>query len=356
MAVDWMDVWIATDATHRRLEQWRTAFATAADWAAHEAEQSDTETAALIESLVRQREEAAAAVARRFPGQAARFVPHEELPDRWKQGVSGAYLSMVGETLEADLAVVGTREVDTSPAAPLSKWLRTLADDLPCAFISGGAVGVDTLVQKAALAAGRPVIVVVAGGLGFAGPSANLEGFRAVVAAGGAVVSERAPLVAPRRSAFLRRNRVIAAAATATLVVRSDVKGGAMSTAAHARGFQRPVFAVPGPPWERGSAGTNALLSQGAALCSSARDLVPVVAPAQRALFVETDTSRRGAVRTPPRDPVQASLHRAIERGARTLEELSRELPLSVPALQHAVLLLTLDGRVAETADGLVTT
>ena len=73
---------------------------------------------------------------------------------------------------------------------------------------------------------------------------------------------------------FLRRNRIIAGLADATLVVESGSRGGAMVTADIAVSYSREVFAVPGFPGEKYSEGCNLLIkSNKACLAENGNDI-----------------------------------------------------------------------------------
>jgi DNA processing protein len=76
------------------------------------------------------------------------------------------------------------------------------------------------------------------------------------------------------RRRFETRNRVIAALATATVIVESGTRGGAMTAARHAWDLGRPLMAVPGPVTSELSAGCNQLIqSRRAVLVTSAADI-----------------------------------------------------------------------------------
>jgi len=76
------------------------------------------------------------------------------------------------------------------------------------------------------------------------------------------------------RGAFVRRNRIIAALAAATVVVEAGEKSGALATAAIARTLGRAVLAVPGDVDRPGAQGTLSLLRQGARPCADAADVL----------------------------------------------------------------------------------
>lgn len=132
---------------------------------------------------------------------------------------------------------------------------------------SGGAYGIDAAAHRGALVGGGRTVVVLAGGVDRAYPAGNAALLEEVVATGGALVSEVPPGSAPTRGRFLQRNRLIAAATAATVVVEAGWRSGAASTAHHAARLLRPVGAVPGPVTSAASAGCHRLLRDGVAVC-----------------------------------------------------------------------------------------
>ena len=70
-----------------------------------------------------------------------------------------------------------------------------------------------------------------------------------------------------QRAHFLQRNRIIAGLAQATIVVESKSKGGALTTAAYALGYERDVFAVPGRPNDTVAQGCLELIKTQKATC-----------------------------------------------------------------------------------------
>lgn len=133
--------------------------------------------------------------------------------------------------------------------------------------VSGGAYGIDAAAHRGALIGGGATLVVLAGGVDRAYPVGNAQLLEEVVRAGGSLVSEVPPGSAPSRGRFLQRNRLIAAASRATVVVEAAWRSGAASTAHHAARLLRPVGAVPGPVTSAASAGCHRLLRDGVAVC-----------------------------------------------------------------------------------------
>ena len=135
------------------------------------------------------------------------------------------------------------------------------------AVVSGGAYGIDAAAHRGALLGGGATLVVLAGGVDRAYPAGNARLLDEVVRAGGSLLSEVPPGSTPHRSRFLQRNRLIAAASRATVVVEAAWRSGAASTAHHAARLLRPVGAVPGPVTSAASAGCHRLLRDGVAVC-----------------------------------------------------------------------------------------
>ena len=132
-------------------------------------------------------------------------------------------------------------------------------------MISGGAIGIDAEAHKSAMDSGLKTAAFMAGGVDKAYPQANWELFHEMVQAGGALISEVSPGTTPSRFRFLQRNRLIAAASSATFIVEAGYRSGTRNTANHARVIGREVFAVPGPWAFAPARGANEIIAEGLA-------------------------------------------------------------------------------------------
>ncbi|MBL8742781.1 MAG: DNA-processing protein DprA, partial [Myxococcales bacterium] len=132
------------------------------------------------------------------------------------------------------VAIVGTRRA-TEDAL---RFTRSLAGELAEAGVaiwSGGALGIDAAAHEGALSVGKPTVVVLGSGLDRLFPPENVALFHAIVAGGGALLSIFDDDELPTPPRFLRRNRVLAAATSMTIVVECGYRSGARSAARHAR-------------------------------------------------------------------------------------------------------------------------
>lgn len=172
----------------------------------------------------------------------------------------------LGHLLRQAVAVVGARAC-TAYGEHVTADLAGGLADRGWTVLSGGAYGIDAVAHRAALAAGGPTVAVLAGGVDRPYPAGNARLLAAIADEGGAVVSEVAPGCVPSRTRFLQRNRLIAAAGRATVVVEAAWRSGALNTAGHAVTLLRPVGAVPGPVTSAASAGCHRLLRDAVAVC-----------------------------------------------------------------------------------------
>jgi DNA processing protein len=164
-------------------------------------------------------------------------------------------------TAEPLLAVVGTRRPTPWGRAFAGRVAAELAER-GVTVVSGLAIGIDGVVHAATLDARGRTVAVIGGGLAHAGPRAHAGLAMAIRGAGGAVVGEHPPDVAPTRGTFPRRNRIISGLSQATIVIEAPVGSGALITAHHALEQGRPVFAGPGRPTDPATAGCLALLRE----------------------------------------------------------------------------------------------
>jgi DNA processing protein len=170
------------------------------------------------------------------------------------------------------------------------------------------------------------------------------------VATVGVLVSEAPPGARPERWRFPARNRLIAAAAHAVVVVESHARGGALLTVDEALTRDRPVLAVPGPVTSPASAGTNHLLGEGAAPCTSVDDVLVTIG-AEVVAHAPTSVGPRAGASRPEPSPVGAAVLDALGWEPASLAVLAERLPWPLGEVAAALDVLGRDGHVTE-ADG----
>lgn len=173
------------------------------------------------------------------------------------------------------ISVVGTRH-----STPYGfDIIQNLMEDLSVAFpdllvISGLAYGTDINAHRAALRFGLPTVGVLAHGLDMLYPQIHRHTATQMLSHGG-LLTEYPTGSKPFSFSFLNRNRLIASASDATIVVESKEHGGALTTARCAVTYNRPVFAFPGRITDEASRGCNAIIRKNEAeIITCGRDLV----------------------------------------------------------------------------------
>lgn len=170
------------------------------------------------------------------------------------------------------VAVVGTRRC-TSVGREVAASLGLTLGRAGVRVVSGLALGVDAAAHRGTLDVGGRAIGVVACGLDVVYPRSNATLWEQV-ATDGLLLSEVPLGRRPTRWRFPARNRLIAALSDLVVVVESHARGGALSTADEATVRGIPVGAVPGSTLSPASAGTNALLFDGAMPIRDADDVL----------------------------------------------------------------------------------
>lgn len=252
--------------------------------------------------------------------------------------------------LEDAVAVVGTRNPDPDALG----FARDLGAALAAAgrvVISGGAHGIDSAAHRGCLDAGGSTVAVLATGFKRPYPPDHDLLFE-VIAAQGAVVCEDPEPPVIRPAMFLWRNRLIAALASAVVVVQAPDRSGALSTARWGQKLGRKVFAVPTAPWQPHGRGSLDLLRSGAQICTSVMDVLSL--PASGAGSGGEKPGRR--VKEPNRDEGLSSTARAVwqllRKGPRYPDELGVCLDMPAARVQEGLLSLQLMGRIRRRVDG----
>ena len=236
------------------------------------------------------------------------------------------------------VAIVGSRK----PSAYGREVTEQLASDLAtagCIIVSGLALGIDGIAQRAALEAGGTVIGVIPNELPDISPQTNYKLAMNIIKNGGAILSEwkKGDGKIVNRWSFLERNRLVSGLADAVIITEAAGRSGTLNTAAHALSQGRDVFAVPGNITSPLSAGCNALLKQGAYPATEATDILHVIAPEQ---LKKIDQSQL-PLGSSPEETIIINL---IASGVRSGDQLQQQSGLSASNFSTALTMLEING------------
>ncbi|MCB0714075.1 MAG: DNA-processing protein DprA [Ignavibacteriae bacterium] len=189
-------------------------------------------------------------------------IADEKYPDSLRQIWSApTVLYLKGNLLQEDrnaIAIVGTRGGSVYGKITAEKYAEAFVR-AGVSVVSGLARGIDTWAHKGTLRAGGRTIAVIASGLDRIQPAISAQLAEEISEQGG-VITEYPFGIKALRPYFPQRNRIISGMTAGTVVVESDLKGGALITARFALDQNREIFAVPGPINSPRSNGTNDLI------------------------------------------------------------------------------------------------
>jgi DNA processing protein len=189
----------------------------------------------------------------------------------WWRGIPAAFAA-----LSQSVSLVGARAA-TGYGEHVAMEASAGLVDRGFAIVSGAAYGIDGMAHRAALASQGITVAFLAGGVDRFYPSGH-DALLTRIAESGAVVSELPCGAAPTKWRFLQRNRLIAAASAATVVLEAGWRSGSLNTAGHAAALGRPLGAVPGPVTSPTSAGCHRLIREYDAVCvTNAEEMAELV-------------------------------------------------------------------------------
>jgi DNA processing protein len=251
------------------------------------------------------------------------------------------------------LAVVGSRNPTPLGRDTAEQFARHLAG-AGLAITSGLALGIDAASHRGALLAGGRTVAVLGCGLDSSYPRENAGLAREIVASG-AVVSDLPTGTPPLRHHFPRRNRIISGLAVGTLVVEAALQSGSLITARLAGEQGREVFAIPGSIHNPMARGCHRLIRQGAKLVETADDIFAELGALLAGLRMDARAEAPDAkeVSGPGLDKAYEILLDALGFAPASIDSLVARTGFAADAVASMLLILELDGRVAQQHGGL---
>ena len=271
-------------------------------------------------------------------------------PQRLRALVDAPLALLVAGDLEVlalpQLGVVGSRSPTAGGVDTARRFSRALAER-GLIITSGLARGIDGAAHRGALDADVPTVAVLGHGPDRVYPDVHASLADAIVAGGGALVSEFLPGTPPERSNFPRRNRTIAGLSLGVLVVEAAVRSGSLITARQAMEQGREVFAVPGSIHNPTARGCHRLIRDGAKLVETVDDVLEELAgqlpPSARPEPAAGDERSDSA---PELDDDYVTLLHAMGFDPVSVDELVQRTGLTPQALSSMLFRLELEGEI----------
>lgn len=191
------------------------------------------------------------------------------------------YLYVRGDAPLAEshcIAIVGARAASDAG----SRMAQRLGLELAAKgfiVVSGLARGIDGEAHQGALDAAGRTVAVMGCGIDVIYPAEHRKLAEAIVAGGGALVTEFPVGTQPIAENFPPRNRILSGLCLGVIIVEAAERSGSLITARMALEQDRQVFAVPGSPLTGKTAGSNRLLKEGAKLVECVEDVVEELVP-----------------------------------------------------------------------------
>ncbi|GAA2081573.1 DNA-processing protein DprA [Pseudolysinimonas kribbensis] len=300
--------------------------------------------------------------------QAARFAAALVVPgdDDWPRGLDdlGEHapfaLWVRGDrahlrALDRSIALVGARAA-TAYGEHVTMEAAAGLVDRRVAIVSGAAYGIDGAAHRAALASRGTTVAFLAGGVDRFYPAGHDQLLQKIVERG-AVAAEVPCGVAPSKWRFLQRNRLIAAATQATVVVEAGWRSGSINTANHAAQLGRPVGVVPGPVTSSASAGCHRLLRESEALCVTTPSEMAQLLGEEEPIGSGVDADGGAADAPSPLDATRLRLLDAMStRSGRESERIAIISGLAPDRVRAELGLLELEGLVRRRPSGWIRT
>lgn len=252
------------------------------------------------------------------------------------------------------ISIVGTRHCTAYGQDLISRFISDLRQLCPGALIvSGLAYGVDINAHRRALENGYDTVGVLAHGLDFLYPARHRDTAEKMMLQGG-LITEFFTSTNADKANFVRRNRIVAGMADATILVESAARGGGLITARIARDYNRDVFAFPGRAGDIYSEGCNNLIrDNGAALINNATDFVKAMGWENDAMLCRAHAEGIERTLFPELSAAEATVVEALSKdNDMQINMLSVKTGIAISALTATLFELEMKGVVRTMAGG----
>ena len=257
-------------------------------------------------------------------------IDDDAFPESMKNFKDSPILFYYRGDLHKDLtgiAIVGARRC-TEYAKKVTVEVADFLAKKDIAVISGMAKGIDSYAHTACLKAGGFTVAVLGCSVDICYPKEHNELMKKIIEKG-LVISEYPPITPPRPEYFPKRNRIISALSNKLLIAEAGEKSGALITAEYTQRYNKEVYVVPGEIYSKAFNGSNKLISNGAKIYLSAKQLL------DKELVINKKT-----VINSTQNNLEKKILKLLEERELTIDEISVKLSIDRYKLVEILFLL----------------
>jgi DNA processing protein len=259
------------------------------------------------------------------------------------------------------LSVVGSRKMSEYGRKVTQVFVSGLAGK-GITIVSGFMYGIDAEAHRAALSVGGRTIAVMPCGIDLICPDFQQDLYTKILDSGGLVISEYANDIPPKAWTFPRRNRIVAGLSQALLVVEAGGNSGSLITADVAKRAKRRIFTIPGSVFYPGLKGNWQLAKEGATMAVSSLEIEKYYyqCSGSNPLALQDEFDKNNFSSEEPDialpygkslDPQEREVFKILAHQSLTIDQLFREIHLSMPLLMSVVTSLSIKGFLQQDGD-----
>lgn len=242
------------------------------------------------------------------------------------------------------LCIIGSRNHSSYGKDACTKLIRGLSN-YPITIVSGLATGIDSIAHETAL--DSKITTIAFPGTGLAKevlfPPEKIQLASRIVQNGGALISSFELNQFGTKWTFPARNRLMAAASKAVLIIEGKQGSGTLGTAQYATDFNRDVMVVPGSIFSELSYGPHLLMRDGAYPVTNSNEILDILGFKNINSPITTNQSLFTIQYSPLEKEIIEKLTSPLER-----DELIRNLNISLSQANATLSELEIKGIITE--------
>lgn len=248
---------------------------------------------------------------------------------------------------EISIGVVGTRLPTDYGCAATARIIKEMGlSEVRFSVISGMARGIDSVAHVESIKNNLYTAAVLGFGLKRITPLDRYQLARGI-AEKGTLITEFPLEAQGLKQNFPRRNRVISGLSDGVIVMEAAEKSGALITSDQAMEQGREVFALPGSIFSEKSAGTHALIKQGARMITGVNDIIEEFRLLRGRLDVRVEGEHRAAIME-KMEPQERKIMEILGSEKKHVDNIAVESNIDVIRLNPILTVLELKGFVRQ--------